>query len=76
MDLYIVFDLKGAGRLVGVFDDEHVAKTLADRDPAYYKIYSTQLNEVNPDTLAWASSEDQRAFLESLFTRFEKKEGQ
>jgi hypothetical protein len=38
MMLYVVVDLMGAGRLVGVFDDEAYALRVVGEFPQYYKV--------------------------------------
>ncbi len=70
MELYLVYDLKGGGRPVGVFDDRDLAKALADQYPAYYKLHVANLNELNPDTLAWTDSQEQTDFLCDIIAQF------
>ncbi|MHC4599418.1 MAG: hypothetical protein ACYS47_10470 [Planctomycetota bacterium] len=66
MDLYVVVDFKGHGRLVGVFDDRKKAERLTTAYPAYYKLYTAALNRINEDALGWVDDEGQRRFLEGL----------
>jgi hypothetical protein len=68
MDLYVVVDFKGHGRLVGVFDDRKKAERVTTANPAYYKLYPATLNRIGEDALAWVDDADQRKFLEGLMT--------
>jgi hypothetical protein len=66
MQLYVVVDTLGAGRVVGVFPSRDRADTLVAIEPSYYQLYECRLNEVNPIALDWARTEEQRAALRRL----------
>jgi hypothetical protein len=68
MELYVVIDTKGDGRVLGVFDERAVAETLVAQDPCYYKLHPCHLNEVNPESLSWADSNSQRHAIENIIT--------
>ena len=64
--VYVVTDTKGAGRIVGVFDDPKVAEKISAIDPAYFREYHAPLNAVNPIAIEWLLSEWQRTALRDL----------
>ncbi len=64
--LYVVTDLKGSGRIVGVFDDAEYAESIAQVDRAYYRITEHVLNEVSPVALQWLTAQTQREALIEL----------
>jgi hypothetical protein len=66
MDLYVVIDTKGGGRLLGVFDSRELADRIVGRYPNYYKLHSGRLNQINPEVLDWVDTPDQRTDLEEL----------
>lgn len=68
MELYVVIDTKGDGRVLGVFDDRAAAKTFVAQDPSYYKLYPCRLNEVNPEVLSWADDKS-RGAMEKMIRR-------
>ena len=61
MELYVVLDTKGSGRLVGVFDDPEVARALAAQYPSYYKVHPCRLNQVEDAVLGWIDDPIARA---------------
>lgn len=63
--LYAIIDTKGAGRLVGLFDDRARAEKIAAIDPAYFRLIGAELNAVNPTAVNWLLSEPQRELLRS-----------
>jgi hypothetical protein len=72
MELYVVLDTKGDGRVLGVFDDRATAESFVSQDPCYYRLYPCHLNEVNPESLSWAESGSQRSAMECLIARVAK----
>jgi hypothetical protein len=66
MDLYVVIDTKGSGRILGVFDEKKRADLFVERFPNYYKLHTCRLNRINPEILDWADDEQQRATLKRL----------
>lgn len=66
MDLYVVVDTKGAGRLVGVFDDAVRADAVARINPNYFKVARSGLNAINTDVLRWALSDREHELLSTL----------
>lgn len=66
MQLYVVLDTKGSGRVLGVFDSRDAAEQLTSRYPNYYKLSVRQLNRIDPGVLDWADDDEQREFLERL----------
>lgn len=73
MQLYVVIDTKGEGRVLGVFDDSALAESLAAQDPAYYTLHACRLNEVNPESLSWAADASRRSAIECIITRIGKR---
>lgn len=66
MDLYVVLDTMGDGRVVGVFDSEAAAAQVIGEFRAYYKLHRCRLNEITAEALGWARDDLQRAHLERL----------
>jgi hypothetical protein len=60
--LSVIYDTGGAGRVVGVFDDERRARAVIAANPAYYRLTVCELNAVMPAALEWAAP-DVRASL-------------
>ncbi len=54
MNLYVVLDTKGAGRVLGVFDTKGVASSISERYPHYYHLIETRLNIIASDATAWS----------------------
>jgi hypothetical protein len=70
MELYVVIDTKGDGRVLGVFDDHALARALVAENPSYYKLHTCRLNEVNPEVLDWTDDSAQRQAIERIIARF------
>jgi hypothetical protein len=68
MDVFVVVDTAGSGRIVGVFDDEAAAREVIGRWAEYYKLRRVTLNRVDPEVVDWARSEDQKAWLRQFIT--------
>ncbi len=66
MEIFVVIDTKGSGRVLGVFDSRDRAERFTQAFPSYYKLHVGQLNEVNPEVLGWADDDAQREALERL----------
>ena len=71
--VYIVYDTKGAGRILGVFDTEEKARRISDKYPAYYHLSTVELNKINKEVLNWVDSEAQKIFLEYVIDEHEKE---
>jgi hypothetical protein len=63
MTLYVVVDLLGAGRIVGVFDERSRAEKIIGGFGHYYKLHEIEMNRVDPAVLGWAVNDEQRAWL-------------
>ena len=66
MEIYIVVDTKGNGRILGTFDVRDRAEKIVSDYPAYYKLHTCTLNVINPEVLDWADDDEQRAALKEL----------
>ncbi len=66
MDVFLVYDTKGAGRFVGVFDDEARARRVADVNPGYYRVSRVPVNAINPEAPGWMEDGARRKELEQL----------
>jgi len=64
--LYVVYDLSGAGRLVGVFRSAVKAATVVAVNPEYYRVTACRLNDIRAEAVDWLSSLDQRDRVERL----------
>jgi hypothetical protein len=69
MDLFVVYDTKGAGRLVGVFDTLSKAQSAAEINRGYFRLVQCALNAVNPEILPWALDDREREILTSLVSQ-------
>ncbi len=65
--VFIVVDTRGAGRVLGVFDDAAAPAELVRRYPHYYKLVEHEIGTLNPDVLAWTEDREERELLERLF---------
>ena len=65
MLVHAVIDTKGAGRLVGIFDDMERAQSIVEIDPPYFRLISLELNELNPTAIDWLSTIEKRNALRS-----------
>ena len=68
MELFVVIDTKGCGRLVGVFNCQQRAKRVANLSRLYYQVHAIQLNTVNPDVLDWTDNDIQAATLQKMLS--------
>lgn len=66
MKVYVVYDLGGAGRVVGVFRSAYRANRIVAINPAYYRVTSCNLDDVSDAAFDWLESMDQRDRLERL----------
>ena len=64
--IYIVTDTKGAGRVVGAFDNRERAESIRGVDKAYFRMTVLPFNAVNPVAIEWLLSTAQREALSSL----------
>ncbi len=64
--LFVVLDTKGAGRVVGVFDDEARAAEILAVNPQYYRVTPLRVNEVNPECVRWVQDADGRSRLQRM----------
>ena len=64
--IFIIIDTKGAGRVVGVFDDRDRAEAIRGVDRAYFRMTSLPLNAVNPVAVDWLLSASQREQLRNV----------
>jgi hypothetical protein len=67
--VYVVMDMKGNGRVVGVFENEAKAEEILAINPMYYRLTRIGMNEVNPDCVRWVQDEQWRTKLERLSTQ-------
>ncbi len=63
--VHVVIDTKGAGRIVGVFDDPERAKRVAAIDPPYFRVLTVELNAINPTAIEWLATKEKREALRS-----------
>jgi hypothetical protein len=64
MDVFVVIDTLGDGRIVGVFSSEESAREVIGEWGHYYKLHPCRMNRVDPAILGWARSDEQRRWLE------------
>lgn len=64
--LYVVFDTKGAGRVVGVFDSARLATRVRAIDPHYYQIHRSDVNHIRHDAIEWLTGPEQRRAMHEL----------
>ncbi len=60
MQLYVVVDTMGGGRIIGVFASREVAAELLAIEPSYYRVHPCDLDAINPESLTWARTDEQR----------------
>ena len=63
--VHVITDLKGAGRVVGVFSDEERARRVNDVDPNYFRLITLDLDAINPASIEWLPSTEKREALET-----------
>lgn len=66
MKVYVVYDLGGAGRVVGVFRSAARANRVVSVNPAYYRVTACKLDDVTDSAFEWLESLDQRDKLQKL----------
>lgn len=66
MDLFVVYDTKGSGRVVGVFNDLSRAQSVAQINRHYFRLRPCTLNSVNSEIVRWALNERERDLLAAL----------
>lgn len=66
MELYIVIDTKGSGRILGAFDARERAESIVNAYPHYYKLHLCSLNQINAEALDWTDDDAQRQALQKL----------
>ena len=66
MDVHVVYDLGGAGRVVGVFRSAYRANRVVAVNPAYYRSTRCRLDDVTDAAFDWLASLDQRDKLQRL----------
>ena len=63
--VYIVIDTKGAGRVVGVFEDPERAERIRAIDRGYFRVIAIEPNVVNTAAVEWLPTEEKRQRLRS-----------
>ena len=66
MGLFVVYDTKGSGRVVGVFDNLQKAQSVAQINRHYFRLRLCTLNSVNSEIVRWALNERERGLLVAL----------
>jgi len=66
VELFVVVDLMGSGRVVGVFDSERAAARVVGEFGEYYRITRCRINRIDPDVVDWARTDAQRDWLQKL----------
>lgn len=66
LEVFVVYDLGGAGRVVGVFRDGVRAQRIVAINPAYYRVTKCRLDEVSDIAFEWLKWENQRKELAKL----------
>ncbi len=51
--VFVVWDAIGDGRVVGVFDNEELARALLSVNPHYYRYYRCRFGQPTADAVAW-----------------------
>ena len=65
-DIFVVYDVGGAGRVVGVFGSQNRADQIVDVNPGYYRSTRCRIDEVTDAAFDWLKSLEQRERLEKL----------
>jgi len=66
MVVHVVYDLSGAGRVVGVFRSAYRANRVVAVNPNYYRVTRCKLDDVTDAAFDWLESMDQKDRLERL----------
>jgi len=66
MDLFVVYDTKGSGRVIGVFDDLARAQSVTEINCHYFRLRRCTLNSVNSEIVRWALSDRECNLLAAL----------
>src|SRR5438093_1601207 len=66
IEVFVVVDTKGAGRVVGVFERNEIAMRIQAVNPHYYKVVQISLNHLNPECLTWLADDEQKRSLLAL----------
>jgi len=66
LNVYVVYDAGGAGRVVGVFRSPYRANSVVAINPAYYRVTQCRLDDVTDAAFEWLESLQQRDQLERL----------
>jgi hypothetical protein len=53
MEVFVVFDTMGGGRVLGVYDSRELAEAVKKRDPHYLRIEVRTMNAVDEELLSW-----------------------
>jgi hypothetical protein len=69
MEVYVVIDTMGDGRIVGVFSSESGARDVIGQYGDYYKLRRCQLDVVDAEVVGWARNDAQRQWLERFIGR-------
>ncbi|MBV8073842.1 MAG: hypothetical protein JO140_00330 [Candidatus Eremiobacteraeota bacterium] len=65
-DVFVVYDLGGAGRLVGVFSDAKRADAVRKVNAPYYRVIPCRLDEIAAGAIDWLAAEKQTKKVASL----------
>ena len=66
MNVFVVYDVGGAGRVVGVFRSAYRANRIVAVNPAYYRVTPCKLDDVSETAFDWLQSMDQKDKLDRL----------
>ena len=66
MQVYVVHDAQGAGRVVGVFTDLMKAQAVVRVHPPYYQMVTCETDAVSEIALQWLPTDAQRDELRAL----------
>lgn len=53
VNVFVVLDTMGAGRIVGVFSRLARAAAVRSVNPSYYRLIPTRVNDINPECVRW-----------------------
>jgi len=64
---YLVWDTKGEGRLIGVFDNQALAESVGSINRGYFQTHHCMLNSVNSDAIRWTlTAEEQQRLVSAV----------